>query len=538
MNITEFLIVLFAGLGLFFIGIKLIGSHLGQMTGRSFRKWILRLIDRSWSASLLGILFGAITQSTNAVTFIVSSMITAGLVPVRVAMPVVIWANLGTSALVLMATVNIRLFVLGLLAIIGLGYFFNIEKSSRYRHVAAALLGVALLFLGLDFIKQGAAPLRELQAVRDLLGLASHSYGLVFMLGLGLAVVAQSSATVTVVAVTMTKQGLLSMDLTLMAIYGSGLGSALSLWFMTANVVGMARQLGYIQIFLKAVSALLMVLLFALERGFDLPLIKAMIGHISPNASLQGAWAYLLMQLLGCLVVTAWADRLYRFALRTSPATLEETLSKPHYLYEEALGYAETALDLVEKEQSRQLEHLPHYLPSEDRRPSASVMESGGSPKLHAANKSVTAEIGEFLTELMDRTQDRDALNRMLNFQSRNRLLADIQDGLYSLEELLRLTRNDDKAGAVAHGIVEGLDFLLLTLLDTQKSQDEQDRELFLKLTTDNSAVMERVRDQLLRKGAELSPEALEALFSASSLYERIVWLLRQYCLLLNGLER
>lgn len=39
MNITEFLIMLFAGLGLFFIGIKLSRSHLGQMTGRSFRKW-------------------------------------------------------------------------------------------------------------------------------------------------------------------------------------------------------------------------------------------------------------------------------------------------------------------------------------------------------------------------------------------------------------------------------------------------------------------------------------------------------------------
>lgn len=538
MNITEFLIVLFAGLGLFFIGIKLIGSHLGQMTGRSFRKWILRLIDRSWSASLLGILFGAITQSTNAVTFIVSSMITAGLVPVRIAMPVVIWANLGTSALVLMATVNIRLLVLSLLGVIGLGYFFNIEKSSRYRHVAAALLGVALLFLGLDFIKQGAAPLRELQAVRDLLGLAAQSYGLVFMLGVGLAIVAQSSATVTVVAVTMTKQGLLSMDLTLMAIYGAGLGSALSLLFMTTNVVGMARQLGYIQIFLKAVSALLMALLFALELGFDVPLIKAIIGHISTDTSLQGAWAYLLMQLLGCFVVTAWSGRLYGLALRISPTTLEETLSKPHYLYEEALGDAETALDLVEKEQSRQLERLPHYLPSEDRRASASVMENCRSPKLHAANKSVTAEIGEFLTELMDRTQDRDALNRMLNYQSRNRLLVDIQDGLYRLEELLQPTRADDKAGAVAHGIVEGLDFLALTLLDTLKSKDEQDRALFLKLTTDNSMVMERVRDQLLRKGAELSPEAQEALFSGSSLYERIVWLLRQYCLLLTSIER
>jgi phosphate:Na+ symporter len=535
MNLAEFLLLLFAGLGLFFIGVKLIGSHLSQMAGRGFRKWILRLVDTSWSASLLGILFGAITQSTNAVTFIVSSIITAGLVPVRVATPVVIWANLGTSALVLLAAVHLRLFVLTLLGVIGLCYFFNIEKSGRYRHVAAALLGVALLFLGLDFIKQGVAPLRELQGVRDLLGLAAQSYGLVFMLGAGLALVAQSSATVTVVAVTMTKMGLLSMDLTLMAIYGAGLGSALSLWFMIANSAGLARQLGYIQIFLKAVSALLMVLLFSLECGLDVPLIKAMITHLSANPSLQGAWAYLLMQLLGCLVVTVWFGPLYRLALRTSPTTLEETLSKPQYLYEEALDDAETALDLVEKEQLRQLERLQHYLSGQDRRASASVTENDESVGIHAANKSVTAEIGEFLTVLMDRTQDRETLNRMLNFQARNRLLADLQDGLFSLNELLCPGRADDKTEAVAHGIVEGVDFLVLTLLDALKSQDEQDRALFLKMTADQSEVMERIRRKLLLS-SERSAKMHEALFRASSLYERMVWLLRQYCLLCTSI--
>ena len=535
MNLTEFLIVMFAGFGLFFIGVKLIGSHLSQMTGRNFRKWILRLVDKSWSASLLGILAGAITQSTSAVTFIVSSMITAGLVPLRVAMPVGIWANLGTSALVLMATVNLRLFVMSLLGVIGICYFFNIDKSDRYRHIAAALLGAALLFLGLNFIKQGAAPLRELQGVRDLLSLAAQSYGLVFMLGAGLALIAQSSATVTVVAVTMTRSGLLSTDLTLMAIYGANLGSAISLWFMTANVVGLARQLGYIQIFLKVVAAVLMVLLFSLERGFDVPLIKALTEHITTDPSLQGAWAYLLMQLVGCVVATAWSGPLYRLALRMSPATIEETLSKPSYLYEEALGDAETALDLVEKEQLRQLERLRHYLPGEDR---AALMKADGSTKLHAANTSVTAEIGEFLTALMDRTQNRDTLNRILNFQSRNRLLTDTQDGLNRLDDLLRPVQDDDKARAVAHEMIEALDFLVLTLLDVVQSKTEQDRALFLKLTADKSEVMEQLRHQFLRTGNELSPKAHEALFSAFSLYGRIVWLLRQYCLLVNGLDR
>ena len=118
------------------------------MAGRGLRNGLLRLIDTRWSASLLGIVFGAVTQSTNAVTFIVTSMVTANLVQVRAVMPVVVWANLGTGVLVFLSTLNIRPFILSLLGLIGLAYFLNIEKSTRYRHVAAALFGSHCSFSG------------------------------------------------------------------------------------------------------------------------------------------------------------------------------------------------------------------------------------------------------------------------------------------------------------------------------------------------------------------------------------------------------
>jgi len=535
MGVAEMVGVVFAGLGLFFVGVKLIGAHLSQMTGRGFRKWILRLVDRPWAASLLGGAFGALTQSTNAVTFIVTSMITAGLMPVPKAMPVIIWANLGTSALVLLATVNIHLLVLYLLGSIGLAYFLNIDKSSRYRHAAAALLGVALLFLGLDFVKQGAAPLREMPAVRELLSLAAQSYGLMFALGAGLTLIAQSSATVTVVAVTMTTLGLLSMDQTLMVIYGAGLGSAASLWFMTTNLVGTARQLAYVQIFLKTISAVAMVGLFVLEQGLDLPLVKWLTGQMAEQVSARAAWAYLLMQAVGCLIVTALSGPVYRLALRWSPATHEEILSKPQYLYEQALDDAETALDLVEKEQLRQLRCLPDYLPGEEGRLAAGDAASGDPAKLHAANRSVTAEIGAFLTDLMDRHQDRGALERMLNLQARNRLLGDLQDGLHQLHGLLPSPQGGRGVDAVSHGIVEGLHFMVLALLDALISQDPQDRALLLTLVSDKTEVMERVRHQLLREGHAWSSQVHETLFMATSLFERMIWVLRQYGLLLNG---
>jgi phosphate:Na+ symporter len=524
---------LFGGLGIFFIGIKMISSHLSQMAGRGLRIGVLRLVDKRWSASLLGAIFGAVTQSTNAVTFIVTSMVTANLVQVRAVMPVVIWANLGTGVLVFLSTLSIRPFILSLLGLIGIAYFLNVEKSPRYRHTAAALLGVALLFLGLDLVKEAASPMQELAFVSRILESAQEQYWLVFFLGLALALIAQSSATVTVVTVLMSKVGLLNLDLTLMMIYGAGIGSAASLAYMTLTLSGLSRQLAYLQIFQKAGSAVIMVVLLAIERGFDIPLVEALIRQVSSDTSLQGCWAYVLMQLLGCALVSSMSKTLYEIAVSLAPATIEESRSKPHFLYAQAIDDPETALDLVAKEQLRQFAYLSGYLATDDAKINVSPQAPLSQERLHGANLKVTAEIDEFLADLLNRVTDRDAMDRILNFRARNRLLADLQQSTHELDGLLRPLLEIENVAKLGHSIIESLDFIFLALLDAVKTEDRQDSELFMQMTADNSGVMEHVRQDFLARGNEFSPQLHELLFSATSLFERINWLLRQYCGLL-----
>ncbi len=525
---------LFGGLGIFFIGIKMISSHLSQMAGRGLRMGVLRLVDNRWSASLLGVIFGAVTQSTNAVTFIVTSMVTANLVQVRAVMPVVIWANLGTGALVFLSTLNIRPFILSLLGLIGIAYFLNVEKSPRYRHTAAALLGVALLFLGLDLVKEAASPMQEMAFVGRLLESAQEQYWLVFFLGLALALIAQSSATVTVVTVLMSKVGLLNLDLTLMMIYGAGIGSAASLAYMTLTLSGLSRQLAYLQIFQKAGSAVIMVALLAIERGFDIPLVESLIRLISSDTSLQGCWAYVLMQLLGCVLVSSLSKTLYGIAVSLAPATIAESRAKPYFLYPQAIDDPETALDLVAKEQLRQFAYLNGYLATDDAALSDPSPSRLTQKSLHDANLKVTAEIDEFLAELLNRVTDRDVMDRILNFRARNRLLADLQQSIHELDALLRPLLERDSVASLGRSIIESLDFILLALLDAVKTGERQDADLFMQMTADNSGVMEHVRQDFLARGSEFSPQLHELLFSATSLFERINWLLRQYCGLLS----
>ena len=60
-----------AGLGLFFCGIHFIAANLTSLAGRKARAVLTRLATTRAQAALVGIVAGILTQSTNAVTYIV-----------------------------------------------------------------------------------------------------------------------------------------------------------------------------------------------------------------------------------------------------------------------------------------------------------------------------------------------------------------------------------------------------------------------------------------------------------------------------------
>lgn len=118
-----------------------------QMTGRRFRSWVARATGNAFASAMVGVIAGIVTQSSNAVTFIVVSLVTSGMVVMRRALPVLAWANVGTSLLVFLATLDIHLAVLYLLGVVGFCHYFGLNDNDRYRHLVGALFGVGMLFL-------------------------------------------------------------------------------------------------------------------------------------------------------------------------------------------------------------------------------------------------------------------------------------------------------------------------------------------------------------------------------------------------------
>src|SRR5215472_9830300 len=97
---VESIALYLAGLSFFFTGMAGISDNLRQMTGQRFRILLVRATNHPARAGMLGMIAGMFTQSTSVVAFILSGMISAGLMPIRRALIVLACANIGTAALV------------------------------------------------------------------------------------------------------------------------------------------------------------------------------------------------------------------------------------------------------------------------------------------------------------------------------------------------------------------------------------------------------------------------------------------------------
>ena len=167
------------GLGLFIVGMWLLTENLKAFATRRLRRTAGRWTGHRFSALVWGALAGAVTQSMSALAFIVVSILRSGLITTQGALALILGGCVGVSALVVIVTFDIKvvsLYVLGLS-----GAILVSERLSRFRPVAASLLGGALIILGLVLVKDAAAPLAEQPWFRDMLEGTGDSPALAFL---------------------------------------------------------------------------------------------------------------------------------------------------------------------------------------------------------------------------------------------------------------------------------------------------------------------------------------------------------------------
>ncbi|RDK04113.1 Na/Pi symporter [Paraburkholderia lacunae] len=528
----EIFALVFSGLGLFFIGMRYMGAHLQQLVGRKMRIMITRAVSRKGSVALFGLAAGTIFQSVNAVTCLLLVLIAAGAIDTRRAFAAISWTNVGTATLVVIASLNMHLLVLVLLGLTGWAFFFNLDETPRYRHVIGGLLGIGMLFLGMDFLKASATLLKGTAWLHDDLAFAANYPVLGFAIGVAVAFATQSASAITLVAMSMTTAGVLSFNAGAPMVIGAFFGSALSSWPLISQRSGSARQIALFQLALRLLGAAALLCVYVADRMSGHPFLQPALQALGLSPTGQLAAMYVLIPVAAYLMVQILNAPLTRWIEKLSPPSHTETLGRPHYLVDGALAESESALILVSKELQRLLLTLPLYL--------APLREEGdpSGPAVDvrfAAEQNVLKEAGQFLTEVVDRSRSREVLEYSVVLRGQNELLGSLQETLLAMCNECRNPSIVGEMRVLTGNIIESLHMMLEMLADAAHQPDPDDLHMLRALTHDRSELMDSIRRSLQSADQALSHDVQQSIFAATSLFERCVWLLRRYVLTLDN---
>jgi len=466
---------------------------------------------------LWGGLLITITQSTAAATFILIGMMRSGMMSVQKSIPVIIGANMFAGLIVFVLVIDIESFVLLVLGIAAL--IFTSDSAYKFKNISGAVLGMAILFLGLTMMQNGVAPLSTAIWFKETIAYAHGSYLLAFVIGAALVLLMQSGLAVIVFSIALERAGLLSMYEVMMILYGANVGSSLLTLLLSSKLTGNSKQVAMFQVSYNIVGTFLMLPLFYLEVYTDIPVVKAFVEAIATEGGTQIALVNLLFNALPGVVLFFFVIPTANLLKQLWPESIEETISKPKYIHAQMMEDPTSSIDLIHLEQNRLLEIIST---------SFNTIREGGEllqrKVFHDAFETLSSSINEAITDLTSRAslspEQYSKINIILNNQH---LLESANQSLESLGSELNRIKMLQTGTQFSNIVVEGLDTILLTLIDVAKEKDAFDMELIATMTSSEGNGISKIRSAYLNEERDVDTTGKMLLLSATNLTERLI---------------
>ena len=502
-------------LGLFIVGMWFLTENLKKLASRRIRQAAHRWTANRFKALLWGSLAGGVTQSASALTFIAVSILRTRLITTEGAFAMILGGGVGSTALVMIVTFDIKLISLFVLGVAGA--VVVTERLSKFRPIAASFLGGAMMILGLVLLKEAAAPLADQPWFVDMVKGTGDSLGLAFMVAALLTFAVQSSSAVSVFGISLAAVGVISIDQAIMIIYGSFIGSSAILYVLSANFRGRSRQVAMYKVGCNVLTCAVVVPLLYCELHFDIPAVKALILALDLDLAQQLALVYFIIAVLPVPVLLAGLGFTSRVLERLWPTSRVDELSRTQFIHDHASVDVDSSLVLVDLEQKRVFKMLSQYFEL--------VRQHKDVGPLRDASRAVIAEIKEFLADLQTRHPMQDVENRIA-LMNRHKLLSWLERASAAMCTAL-LERSDWPAlETFQSSICEGVDSVFLCMMDAMEIDDGPSWELASKLVGDRSELMREMRFQYLKMDPPLKKGDLINVFLITNSVVEVFFLL------------
>ena len=265
-NVTGVITQVIGGLAIFLMGMKNMSEGLQAVAGDRLRKMIGAVTNNRMLAVFIGTAVTCLVQSSSVTTVMVIGFVNAGIMTLMQAIGVIFGANIGTTITGwLVAGLPIGKWGLSILG--GAGFFYLFSKKDRIRYLAMAIMGIGMVFYGLELMKHGFKPLAASEGFRNWFSVfdaTSGYFGVLkcAFLGCILTMIVQSSSATLVITMTFAALGIISFPTAAALVLGENIGTTITAYLASLGASTTAKRAAWAHILFNVIGVLWITMIF------------------------------------------------------------------------------------------------------------------------------------------------------------------------------------------------------------------------------------------------------------------------------------
>ena len=281
MNIAN-IVAMFGAIATFLFGMSTMTDGLEKLSSGRLEHILERLTSNVFKGVLLGAVVTGLIQSSAATTVMCVGFVNAGIMKLEQTVGIIMGANIGTTVTAQLLRLGdidadniVMMFLqpsfLGpILAVVGI-IFYMFIKGGHKRIVGQIVLGLGLLFIGMNTMSSAVEPLKNLPEFQSVFTAFSNPL-LGVAVGAAVTALLQSSSASMGILQAISTTGVVSFNIAMPLIMGQNIGTCITALISSVGASKNAKRTAMIHLFFNIIgSVFFLVVLYAGNALFRFP---------------------------------------------------------------------------------------------------------------------------------------------------------------------------------------------------------------------------------------------------------------------------
>ncbi len=325
---------LVGGLGIFLLGMKNLSEGMQAVAGQGLRQMINYATTNRYLATVVGVIVTMGVQSSSITTVMVVGFVNSGLMELAQGIGVIMGANIGTTITGWILILKIGKYGLPILGVAAFVYLFS--KGDRWRYWAMVIMGLGMVFFGLEIMKEACSIIKELPAFEEWFKkFDASSYPGILMCALAgcvLTMMVQSSSATLGITITLAATGSIPFETAAALVLGENIGTTITALLASLGATTNAKRAAYFHAIFNLIGVFWVTLLFKWYLGvvvWAAGAVHAGLGLAGdPGVGMKIATTHTIFNIVNTLAFMPFVPFFVRFLQRVVPS--KDFKEKPH----------------------------------------------------------------------------------------------------------------------------------------------------------------------------------------------------------------